>query len=427
MPVGSKKQKRADRKRAKKLIKHHGLEAHFGPPTPEVFVLPMSRLTASNASATKKPPDEHKPAATARTDTAAPPGSGLDALNHDTLARIADHPVLRDLPASVLALFSSTRHTSAVSQAPLDLTNSAIRLATDVLLTEQRPDARFVLRGVRLSLASLDNALQSVAVAKLRRLDLSGCTLLKDISGLQHCSQLTSLDLSLCAGVSDLSPLARCTVLTILSASGCSAIESASPLGRCAALRRLDLSSCRKLADLTGLADCKELTELDLTDNVSLEDVSSLACCPALTELTIAKLHRSLDLSPLGTSTCLRRVILSDSRSLSGLASMARCATLAELQIARCETVHHLDGIGRSTSLRRLDAGGCVNLRDISELRHCTSLEQLDLRGCCAVDEAHVNALGACTALHTLHIHASKVRDIGELRRKLPSLMIIRR
>lgn len=140
----------------------------------------------------------------------------------------------------------------------------------------------------------------------------------------------------------------------------------------------------------------------------------------------MAGLRQSLDLGVLGESQSLQRVKLSECRSLTGLSGIARCKMLSELQIARCETVHHLNGLGQSKSLRKLNAGHCQNLRDISDLQHCTSLENLNISGCANVVEAHVNALGSCIALHTLHIHRSKVKNISDLRSKLPTLMVIR-
>merc|ERR1712146_416182 len=147
----------------------------------------MSRLTDSNSSAHEKPTGGDKPTVAPPADTALQLGSDLGLLDHDALARIADTPVLRERPASVLALFSSTRHTSAVSQAPLDLTNFDRRLTSEDMAQLQRTDSRFVLRGVRLSQTLQDDELQSTTVATLRQLDLSGCTEISDISSLRHC------------------------------------------------------------------------------------------------------------------------------------------------------------------------------------------------------------------------------------------------
>lgn len=425
MPLGSKKQKREDRRRAKKLSR--AAEASV---VPDVCVISMERLLRPNKKTARE-----EDCTTLATAESKPSGHtvyqrkcicDMDDLNHDVLRHIADTPMLRQSAPSVLALFSSTRHTSTITQAPLDLGTSARCLDAQDIDALQKRDSRFLLRGARLDVLLTDEHLSKMVLTTLRHLNLRGCAEISDISPLWHCKSLAKLDISQCSKILEIPPLGK--ALTELCAVGCSALERASGLGECKALSRAEFRRCSRLRDIAGLSQCQQLTTLDLGECSSLENTfgASLACCTSLTELRLNKLSQSLDLTSLGQSHSLRVVDVSECRRLAGLSGLTRCRSLSTLDISRCPGVHHLDGFRESQSLRELAARDCQNLRDISDLQHCQALESLDIKGCSLVVEAHVDALRSCPSLQILHIRGTKVKNLSRLRQTHPTLVVVR-
>eukprot|EP01112_Ceratiomyxa_fruticulosa_P016815 TRINITY_DN5131_c0_g4_i1.p1 TRINITY_DN5131_c0_g4~~TRINITY_DN5131_c0_g4_i1.p1 ORF type:complete len:512 (-),score=54.18 TRINITY_DN5131_c0_g4_i1:150-1685(-) len=166
---------------------------------------------------------------------------------------------------------------------------------------------------------------------KLRRLDLSSCGKLTDISILditQNCKQLEELDLSNCVRLTDAS-ITEITEtseqLESLNLRGCIQITDKSAISlsqHCKLLRTLDLGGCVQITNssITSLSQhCTQLNKLYLKDCAKITDQAatkiaqkctqlkelSLSNCTLITDTTITQLsHNCKQLQVLFLSGC---------------------------------------------------------------------------------------------------------------------------
>jgi Leucine-rich repeat (LRR) protein len=169
---------------------------------------------------------------------------------------------------------------------------------------------------------------------QLTRLDLKGCTHVRDISALASCTKLVSLDLT-DTGMDDISPLAKCTALTSLhtvtytDAGG----FDISPLASCTQLAELTIGSW--VFDISVFASLTQLTRLDMTDYVA-EDLSPLSYLTQLTWLDLSGpsgiAHGSNDISALAKCTKLTSLNLEYSE-VDDISALASCTLLTSLNL----------------------------------------------------------------------------------------------
>jgi len=130
-------------------------------------------------------------------------------------------------------------------------------------------------------------------------------TQIKDISGLEHFSNLTSLDLSFHA-VTDISPLVELTKLTSLSLGG-NQIADITPLGGLTNLTWLALFNCQT-EDYSPLSNLANLDSIML-DNSTIRDISVLSGLTKLQRVSLCNTQVS-DISPLAALTGLKSLKL---------------------------------------------------------------------------------------------------------------------
>ena len=148
----------------------------------------------------------------------------------------------------------------------------------------------------------------------------------RDLTGLEHATQLTTLDLS-SNQISDITPLGSLTRLTELDLSS-NQISDITPLARLTQLTELDLND-NQIRDVSSLARLTQLTELELRGN-QIRDTSPLTQLTQLTELTLWD-NQISDISPLVSLPSLRWLSLT-SNQISDVTPLTTFASLESLQ-----------------------------------------------------------------------------------------------
>jgi hypothetical protein len=101
-------------------------------------------------------------------------------------------------------------------------------------------------------------------IKSLRRLDLSSCLSLIDLTFISSAEKLEHLDLSGCTSLEDLSPLTHLATLTSLDLDYCSKIENLEPLSNLSKLNLVHLRNCPKITNLEPLYSLPNLKALFL-------------------------------------------------------------------------------------------------------------------------------------------------------------------
>jgi hypothetical protein len=157
---------------------------------------------------------------------------------------------------------------------------------------------------VREALNKPSGAISASELAGLANLTASDSGI-RDLSGLQYCTNLTDLDLWH-NQISDISPLGNLTNLTYLEL-GDNGISDISSLGNLTNLKYLSLQY-NQVSDISPLANLTSLTELDLWHN-QISDISPLGNLTSLTYLYLP-LNQISDISPLTGLTNLTEILL---------------------------------------------------------------------------------------------------------------------
>jgi Leucine-rich repeat (LRR) protein len=304
-------------------------------------------------------------------------------------------------------------------------------------------------------------------LARLHKLDLSGCQQLKAISNLAPATSLRELNLAgsglgdlrglekLVAletldvadiSTTDLSILRQCPRLVTLSASGDitaleSIIHAAAPsLVDCRlhidcrvsaldsrslwCLRRSTVLTFRGLdnASLEGLEEMPSLKQLDLS-HASVDDVRSLAGCRALRELML----QGSDVTDMGIIgleriATLEVLNLAHCRHITSVTSLGHCTALRELILDGTRVTNAgIAGLECIVTLTKLSLVNCSLITSVSSLRHSPSMQALDITdtkvmaaGTTGLDE--IGTLQCLTASWSNQLDASTLRRCRSLR-----------
>ena len=262
-------------------------------------------------------------------------------------------------------------------------------------------------------------------------LDASGAGI-TDLSGLQHCTNLTSLNLKN-NQIDDITLLTNLSNLTQLELSG-NNISDLSSLSRLTTLNQLELedNSLTSIGDLkdlvqlqvlrlgknqiteiSSLSGLNQLIELSLSEN-QIVDISSLS---RLTDL--AKLHlyenEIIDLRPISDLTDLTRLSLSDNK-ITNLSPLEKLTQLTHIYLDGNEVsdLSILSNLDNATELWL----GQNQIRDISPLSNLAGLTNLSL------PDNQISYLGTVDSLNQLAIidlrdnqisHINELSDLSQL------------
>ena len=182
---------------------------------------------------------------------------------------------------------------------------------------------RLLLSGCRV------NAL--APLTSLRKLDLSYCNKLRDLSQLTACISLSGLDVSHCPRIKSIAPLAACKQLQVLRLRECVNITNLKPITACVKLAWLGLNGCSGIKSLAPLSACRVLEVLHLGECNSLASLEPLQACTALEVLGLNHLAKPISLAPLAACPSLQKLDLHGCCSSMNLAPLQSCSNLQKL------------------------------------------------------------------------------------------------
>jgi Leucine-rich repeat (LRR) protein len=256
-------------------------------------------------------------------------------------------------------------------------------------------------------------------LARLHKLDLSGCKLLTEISNLAPASSLRELNLA-DSGVQSLQGLDRLVALETLDVTNICT-------GRLSILWQ-----CPRLVTLTAkgdiialesdihyaapsLVDCR----LHIAGPVSALDSRSLSCLRRSTVLKFRDLDKA-SLQGLEEIPALELLDL-EGTSVDDVRSLAGCRALRELKLMRSFiTDMGIIGLERIATLETLRLEYCRDITSVTSLRHCTALRALILDGT-SITDAGIVGLECIGTLTKLSLARTKITSVSSLRHS-PSL-----
>ncbi|MDE0505836.1 MAG: leucine-rich repeat domain-containing protein [Candidatus Poribacteria bacterium] len=240
-------------------------------------------------------------------------------------------------------------------------------------------------------------------LSRLRELDLSQCSSLKNLHPLSNLVDLSVLGLWDC-DIEDISALANLTRLTELNLVQ-NRIRDIGPLADLTQLRTLYLSY-NYTGDIRPLAKLTQLRQLHLA-NFGIDNVNPLAGLTSLTELYLNG-NSIVDIRPLQDLANLRILDLSYNR-VADISPLENLTNLTKLVLG-ANRIRDIRPLGNLTKLLELELiGGAI--RDISALANLTKLTKLDLRA--SVED--VSPLASLTQLTELVLENNRIEDVSPL------------
>jgi internalin A len=225
------------------------------------------------------------------------------------------------------------------------------------------------------------------ALETLEWLDLSDCTGLTALPGLEKLSSLRILDLRSCTGLTALPGLEKLTNVKGLYLGGCTSLTALPGLERLTGLESLNLGACTGLTALPALEKLTRLERLYLDGCMGLTALPSLEKLTTLKELYLGGCTGLTALPGLEKLTGLEILNLSGCTGLTALPGLEKLTRLERLYLANCTGLTAMPGLEKLTSLCELYLGGCTGLTALPGLEKLTSLWGLNLMGCTALKE----------------------------------------
>jgi Leucine-rich repeat (LRR) protein len=215
-------------------------------------------------------------------------------------------------------------------------------------------------------------------LARLHKLDLSGCRQLWAISNLAPATSLRQLNLA-DSDVADLSGLEKLVALETLDVTNIRTTDL-SILRQCPRLVTLsakgDITALARIihAAAPSLVDCR----LHIDRKVRALNPRSLSCLRRSTVLTFDDLDNA-SLQGLEEIPLLERLDLNlAGRGIDDVRSLAGCLALRDLKLT-CSLVTDagIIGLERIATLETLRLENCQGITSVTSLRHCTALREL--------------------------------------------------
>jgi Leucine-rich repeat (LRR) protein len=215
-------------------------------------------------------------------------------------------------------------------------------------------------------------------LARLHKLDLSGCKQLNAISKLAPATSLSELDLA-DSGVDDLRGLEKLVALETLNVTNI-CTDDLSTLRQCPRLVTLTVNGdmtaleCIIHGAPPSLVDCR----LRIDDAVTALDSRSLSCLRRSTVLKFSDLDNA-SLQGLEEIPSLERLDL-EGTGVVDVRSLAGCCALKELKLQGSLVGDvGIIGLERIATLEVLNLTSCSGITSVTSLRHCTALRELIL------------------------------------------------
>lgn len=217
---------------------------------------------------------------------------------------------------------------------------------------------------------------------QLTSLNLSGCSVLINLSGIEQLTKLTNLNLSHCRSLQDLAGLNNLIHLSQLNLSGFSAKQNLTELEHMTQLTQLNLSDCRNIKNLNELARLTKLIKLDLSRCHALQSCAALRYLKQLKQLNLNHCIALQNLDVLKHMTQLEQLSLDNCNAVPSLDVLKYLTQLTQLSLAHNKTLHDLSVLKHLTQLTSLSLKGCISLQSLDMLKHLAQLTSLTLDDC---------------------------------------------
>jgi Leucine-rich repeat (LRR) protein len=262
-------------------------------------------------------------------------------------------------------------------------------------------------------------------LVKLVNLRLEG-NQIRDISALTELTKLERLNLSK-NQIVDISPLAGCNNLTNIWIMG-NQITDLAPLSGLSSLKGLDIDK-NQLRDVSPLAELKKLTVLNAASN-QIADISQLSRLTKMTYLYLSG-NQIADISPLQQMANLRILKLKHNQ-ISDLSPLSKLPKLYSLEVSN-NPIENIETIESLRNLQYLRIGSChigdidsfseltklknliLTKNPISDISPLSSLENLSYLRLDHCQISDIDPLGGLTNLKGLHLCHNEINDISVL------------
>ena len=190
----------------------------------------------------------------------------------------AEPPPLMPLPAAeLLAALSLDKHVKLADEER----RSVWTALWQAHLAQQHEHARWRMAwhlapALLAASAYQSEVFHALVALQPKKLILSDCTALSDLTPLTGLASLKEINLNGCTAVSDLTPLTGLASLQEIYLNGCTAVSDLTPLTGLASLQELYLNGCTAVSDLTPLTGLASLRSLYLIECTAVSDVTPL-------------------------------------------------------------------------------------------------------------------------------------------------------
>ena len=268
--------------------------------------------------------------------------------------------------------------------------------------------------------AKINKPVGTILYSDVKNIDtLVSFAVIRDLSGIQFCTNLKVLDLRGGINVSDLGLLKNLLSLQglFITDAGNGLISNISPLQNLTQLQSLSLS-CPNLSDISPLQNLVHLQSLSIVSS-KLSDISPLRNLTQLTWLQLISDGLS-NLSPLQNLTQLQ-ILDAESKTLtsSTLAVLQNFTQVRDLTI-RGTTISDFSIVKNLPQLKYLHLEK-NEISDVSQFASLTNLISLELSQNRITD---ISSLQAMTQLQYLKLSYNQITDISALRNMMPAIIV---
>ena len=151
-------------------------------------------------------------------------------------------------------------------------------------------------------------------------------------------SRLKKLDISLCNSLTDISALSILLSIETLVLWSNKSLRDLKVLEDLKSLKDLNLSSC-DISDVSPLRSLTSLDTLSLSDNKSLRDLNGMEDLKSLKDLYLSSCDSLSDVSSLQSLTSLETLYLNSNKSLRDLKGLEDLKSLKELYLSSCDII----------------------------------------------------------------------------------------
>ena len=243
----------------------------------------------------------------------------------------------------------------------------------------------------------------------LKFVKIESCTFEEGVSFADLPETVTELDISDCTGISSLKGLDKLTSLDTLKISGCSITDSMMSETDLSSLEKLSIADLSRNSGLTDLSPILKVSELRSL-GISGTGISSLEGIGALEKLNTLNASSCgiTDAAPVRELEGLEYLSLDDN-TINSISALDGLTELRGISVKRCGLTS-LSGLEHSLVLRELYASG-NSIADLEGIANCTKLTLLALNGNELTDAGVLKK--SSSSLKSADLRNNKLKDLS--------------